>query len=64
MVGTAFMDLNETLPTKGRLLIFEVDSQKRKLVLRHIENINGSVQAVATIKEDHKYMLLGVNMEL
>ena len=64
LVGTAFMDLNENLPTKGRVLIFEIDTSKKKMILRHIEQVNGSVQAVATLKEDHKYLILGINNQI
>jgi len=46
------------------LIIFEVDYQKRKLVERHIEHINGSVQSIATIRDDNKYLLVGVNLEV
>lgn len=62
LVGTCFMDVDETFPSKGRLLVIEIDTQKRRMNLRHVENItSGSVQAITTLKEDHKYLVLGVN---
>lgn len=42
-VGTAFMDIDENLPSKGRVLILEIDVNKKKLNLKHIEQVNGSV---------------------
>ena len=40
-VGTMFVDLDEYLPTKGRLLIYEVAGGK--LVQRHIDSTLGSI---------------------
>lgn len=31
-IGTAYIDPKEYLPSRGRLLIFEIDSQRRRIV--------------------------------
>ncbi|CDW78610.1 dna damage-binding protein 1 [Stylonychia lemnae] len=63
-IGTAYLDLEEQFPSKGRLIIFEIDFTRKKAVERHIEQINGSVQSISTLREDNKYLLLGVNLEV
>jgi CPSF A subunit region len=61
-VGTLFMNLEEHIPSKGNLLIYEVTPQ-RKLVLRHTEAIQGSVQAIA-FADEGRYIVAGVQQEV
>lgn len=37
------MDLDEEIPTNGRILIFEVNTSQSKFKLVHIEKVEGSV---------------------
>ena len=66
MVGTAFLNLDETFPTSGRILIYEVEikGQLKRLNLRHIENVKGAVNAFAIVGRDQKHLAVGVNNEL
>lgn len=63
-IGSMFLDVEETYPTKGRILIYELDCRSNKLHSRHIENISGSVQAISIMKEDASYLVVGVNNEM
>jgi hypothetical protein len=49
------------MPSKGRLLIFKVNAQECKFDLIHEKQAPGSIQALATMKENHKYLILGIN---
>ena len=49
------------MPTKGRVLIFKVQPQLYRLQLVHQTEKNGSIQQVATLGENHKYLVLAVN---
>jgi hypothetical protein len=60
LVGTAFLD-EETLPSRGRLLIFKVDTKECRLELLHQTACAGSIQAIETIGENHKYLALAMN---
>jgi hypothetical protein len=64
MAGTVFMNLEEEMPTKGRVLIYQVETKgiQRQLVLRHAENLGGSVQAMAFVNDS--YLIVGVNHEV
>lgn len=60
LVGTAFLD-EETLPSRGRLLIFKVDPKACRLELVHQLSCAGGVQAISTLRENHKYLTLAVS---
>ena len=64
VVGTAYLQAEETMPTKGRVLIFKVQPQLYRLQLVHQTEKNGSIQQVATLGENHKYLVLAVNNRL
>ena len=59
-MGTAFAD-GDTMPSRGRLLIFRVDPKECRLELVHTMATPGSVQAMTTLKANHKYLALGLN---
>jgi hypothetical protein len=61
LIGTCYIDLNESIPKKGRLLIFNIDSVSLRLNLVHMIRLEGSVMAIQTLKDDHKYLVLGIN---
>lgn len=57
-----FINPDETYPSKGRILLFEIQQGAiPTIVLRHIENVNGSVQALATVFDDSRYLVAGIN---
>eukprot|EP00347_Sterkiella_histriomuscorum_P011081 403373826 len=62
-IGTAIIKTDEYLPSKGRLMIFEIDTRQRKLIIKHSFQTNGSVQSIAMLRDD-KYLVLGVNNDL
>ena len=67
VVGTLFMNLEEKYPKSGRILIYEVDAkgnQQLRLLLRHIENVKGSVNCMAFVGNDNKYLLVGINQDV
>ena len=67
IVGTLFMNLEEKYPKNGRILIYEVETQgnqSRRLTLRHIENVRGSVNCMSFVGKDNKYLVVGVNQDV
>ena len=57
-VGTAFLDA-ETMPSKGRLLIFQVNTKENRLELLKEIDLSGSVQALSSLRENHKFLVVG-----
>ena len=49
------------MPSRGRLLIFRVDPKDCRLELVHTMLAPGSIQSMATLKANHKYLALGLN---
>lgn len=62
-MGTSFVD-NEPFPTKGRIIILKINSRSRRLKVRHIENVNGSVNALEMMGAESKYLVAGIHNEL
>lgn len=62
LVGGAFIDIDENFPSKGKLLIYEILGTKLNKV--HEENTLGSVNGIATFKDNHKYLVLGINSDI
>ena len=62
LVGTAFVDERERMPSSGRLVIFRFKHQLSQHHFEFVEflNINGSIQAIQTFKQG-RYLILGVN---
>jgi hypothetical protein len=44
-VGTSFID-NEPFPSQGRIIILKINLKSRRLKVRHIEKVTGSVNAL------------------
>lgn len=49
------------MPSKGRLLIFRIDQKDCRIHLVHQMKVQGSIQALATLRENHKFLALGIN---
>lgn len=60
LVGTAYLD-NESMPSKGRLLIFNLHSTECKLELLKQVDLAGSIQAIGTLRDNHRFLVLGQN---
>jgi hypothetical protein len=60
LIGTAYID-EETMPSRGRLLIFKVNPKDCRMQLVHELKTPGSIQTMATLKENHKYLAVGIN---
>jgi hypothetical protein len=60
LIGTAYID-EETMPSRGRLLIFKISPKDCRMQLVHELKTPGSIQCMATLKENHKYLALGIN---
>ena len=60
LVGTAYMD-QETMPSRGRLLIFKLNAKECRIELLKQVNLQGSIQAISTLRENHKFLVLGQN---
>lgn len=66
-VGTVFVDVDELYPSKGRLLIYEVDYKSQstvKLIQRHEETVDGSLQSIVFMKEDCRYIAAAINQKV
>jgi hypothetical protein len=63
IVGTYFIN-DEPFPTDGRIIIFKINSRSKRLKVRHIEKVNGSVNALAIMGFDSKYLIAGIHKEL
>ena len=59
LIGTAFLNPEETLPSCGRILM--LDAQRMELVQEF--KTNGSVQSIL-VSEKNKFLLLGVNNQI
>jgi hypothetical protein len=59
-VGTAYLD-EESMPSRGRLLIFKLDPKNCLIELVHQMQTPGSIQSMATLKENHEYLAIGIN---
>ena len=49
------------MPSRGRLLIFKISPKDCRMQLVHELKTPGSIQCMATLKENHKYLALGIN---
>lgn len=60
LVGTAYLD-QEPMPSRGRLLIFKLDPKECKIHLLKDINLQGGIQAVQTLRDNHPFLVLGQN---
>lgn len=56
MVGTTFLDPEESIPTKGRLLLLD----EKNLTLLQEFTMDGSIQAITTAYEN-RYLIIALN---
>ena len=59
LIGTAFLDPEETIPSTGRILM--LDAQTMELI--QVFTTSGSVQSIL-VTEQNKFLLLGVNNQV
>ena len=59
LVGTAFLNPEETIPSMGRLLMLEADTMN----LVQEFQVNGSLQSML-ITDYNKYLITGVNNQI
>lgn len=60
LVGTAYMDQGP-MPSRGRLLIFKLHTKECRLELLKEMDLQGSVQAISSLRENHKFLTIGQN---
>lgn len=60
LVGTAFLD-SESMPSKGRLLVFNLNTKECKLDLLKQVDLAGSIQAIGTLRDNHRFLVVGQN---
>ena len=59
LVGTAFLHPEETIPSSGRLLMFNA----KTLELEQEMRVDGSIQAIV-ISDHNRFLILGVNNQI
>lgn len=60
LVGTAYMD-SATMPSNGRLLVFKLHIKECRLELLKSIDMQGSVQAICSLRENHQFLTIGQN---
>ena len=59
LIGTAFLDPEETIPSRGRLLMLDADSME----LVQEFTVEGSLQSIL-VSDRNKFLILGVNNQI